>query len=201
MYARHVFSSRGKGIQAKVHGLVLDRIMDWDRTGKVLDIGCGNGPLTIQIAKKYPQARVHGIDYWGKAWEYSKRACERNAEIEKVAERVTFEKANAASLPFDDGAFDGAVSNLVFHEVRSAKDKRMVIKEALRVVKKGGWFVFQDLFFWKSIYGETDDLIETIRGWGIEKVELESTVDSGLIPKVLRLPFMLGTAGILYGKK
>jgi SAM-dependent methyltransferase len=200
-YARYSFSPNGRNIQARVQDLVLDRMMDWDGAGKVLDIGCGNGPLTIQIARRYPQAEAIGIDYWGGAWEYSQRVCERNAEIEGVAERVAFERASAVSLPFDDGAFDVAISNLVFHEVRDARDKGKLIAEALRVVRKGGWFVFQDLFLWEPVYGKVDDLLETIRNWGIERVELVDTSDSEFIPRALKLPFMLGTTGILYGKK
>jgi SAM-dependent methyltransferase len=200
-YARYLFSTRGGDIQARIQDLVLDRMADWDGVGKVLDIGCGNGPLTIQIATRYPQAEATGIDYWGQAWEYSKGVCDRNAEIEGVAERVVFERASASSLPFDDGAFEVVVSNLVFHEVRDVKDKEELIREALRVVSQGGWFVFQDLFLWKQVYGEVDDLIERIRSWGIREVEFVNTSDSEFIPAALRLPFMLGTVGILYGRK
>jgi SAM-dependent methyltransferase len=200
-YARHLFSPRGGDIQAKVQELVLAHMTGWDGTGEVLDIGCGNGPLTIRIAKRYPQAKVIGIDYWGTAWEYSRGVCDRNAGIEGVAERVIFERASASSLPFDDEVFEMVVSNFVFHEVRDVRDKKTLIKEALRVVKKGGWFVFQDLFLWKQVYGEVDELLERIRGWGIETVELVDTSDSDFIPKALKLPFMLGTVGILYGRK
>jgi SAM-dependent methyltransferase len=200
-YARYLFSPRGGNIQARMQDLVLDRMTGWDGIGKVLDIGCGNGPSTIQIAKRYPQAEAIGIDYWGKAWEYSKGACERNAEIEGVAGRVVFERASASSLPFDEGAFDVVISNLVFHDVGDVKDKRELIKEALRVVKKGGWFVFQDLFLWKLVYGEVDDLLETISSWGIETIEFVDTSNSEFIPTALKLPFMLGTVGILCGMK
>jgi SAM-dependent methyltransferase len=199
-YARHRFSTRGGNIQTKVQDLLLDHITGWDGAGKVLDIGCGNGPLTIEIAKRYPHAEAIGIDYWGTAWEYSKSVCDRNAEIEGVAGRVAFQRASASSLPFDDAAFGLVVSNLVFHEV-SVRDKEKLIKEALRVVKNGGWFAFQDLFLWKRVYGEVDDLLETIRSWGIEKVEFVNTSDSDFIPKALKLLFMLGTVGILYGRK
>jgi len=199
-YARHRFSRRGGDIQARIQDLLLD-YLDWDGERKVLDIGCGNAPLTIMIARKYPDAEVTGVDYWGKTWEYSKSVCERNAEIEGVAKRVTFQKASASELPFDDGAFDVAVSNLVFHEVSDVRDKKDVIKEALRVVRKGGIFVFQDLFMWKRVYGAADDLLETIRSWGIERVHLVDTNDSEFIPKALKLPFMLGTMGILHGRK
>jgi SAM-dependent methyltransferase len=200
-YARYLFSPRGGNIQARIQDLVLDHMMGWDGVGKVLDVGCGNGPLTIQIAKRYPQAEAIGIDYWGKAWEYSKGVCDRNTAIEGVVGRVAFERASASSLPFDDEAFDVVVSNLVFHEVRDVRDKRELIKEALRVVKKGGWFVFQDLFLWKQVYGKVGDLLETIRNWGIETVEFVDTSDSDFIPKALKLPFMLGTVGILFGRK
>jgi ubiquinone/menaquinone biosynthesis C-methylase UbiE len=196
-----VFSPRGGDIQARLQDLVLDRIAGWGGAGKGLDIGCGNGPLTIQIAMRYPRAEVVGIDYWGKAWEYSKRICDRNAEIEGVAQRVAFERARASSLPFDDGAFKLVVSNLVFHEVRDVRDKKKLLKEALRVVKKGGWFVFQDLFLWRRVFGDVDDLLETIRTWGIQSVEFINTSDSDFIPTALKLPFMLGTVGILYGRK
>jgi ubiquinone/menaquinone biosynthesis C-methylase UbiE len=134
-------------------------------------------------------------------WEYSKSVCERNAEIEGVTGRVTFQKTSASSLPFEDGFFDAAVSNLVFHEVSDAADKRDVIKEALRVVKKGGNFAFQDLFLVKRMYGEVDDLLEAIGSWGVENVESLDTSHSDFIPKALRLPFMIGAIGILYGKK
>jgi len=129
-YARYRFSSRGGNIQARIQGLVLE-YLEWDGQESAVDIGCGNGALTISLAKKYPQAEVIGLDYWGGAWEYSKGVCERNARIEGVAERVTFQKASAAALPFADQTFDAAVSNLVFHEVRGVKDKKELIREAL----------------------------------------------------------------------
>jgi hypothetical protein len=82
------------------------------------------GALTIKLAQKYPKARVIGIDFWGKTWDYSKKICEKNAVIEGVSDRVEFQKANAESLPFDEGYFDAVVSNFVFHMVGKAKDKR-----------------------------------------------------------------------------
>jgi ubiquinone/menaquinone biosynthesis C-methylase UbiE len=175
--------------------------LDWNGEGRALDIGCGNGALTIKLAQQYPKALIIGIDYWGKTWEYSKKICERNAIIEGVSERVVFKKANALSLPFDDGYFDAVVSNFVFHMVGKAKDKRGVIREALRVVKKGGEFSFQDEFLLKQLYGNMDDLIETIKSWGIYKVEFVQTRDTDFIPRALKLPFILGTIGLIKGTK
>jgi SAM-dependent methyltransferase len=199
-FARYSFSSRGGNLQAQIRELVLQRF-DWNGEGHALDIGCGNAPLTVIMAKRFPHAHVTGIDYWGGRWEYSKRVCERNAEIEGVADRVNFQKASASALPFADESFDAAVSNFVFHEVSDVADKRDVIKEAFRVVKKGGAFAFQDLFLVKRVYGDVEDLLEVIKSWGIARVEFADTSHADFIPKALRLPFMVGAIGILYGSK
>ncbi len=199
-YARHLFSHRGGRIQARVQELLLG-YLDWDGRGQVLDIGCGGGLLSIEIAKRYPEAQVTGIDCWGEPWGYSKSVCERNAQLEGVAGRVAFRNASAAALPFADETFDLVVSNLVFHEVRDIADKREAVREALRVVKKGGRFVLQDLFLWQRVYGDADSLLETIKSWGIDSVELVNTSEAEFIPRALKLPFMLGTISILRGRK
>jgi len=36
---------------------------DGDSTGRIADIGCGSGVLTVEIAETYPKASVIGIDY------------------------------------------------------------------------------------------------------------------------------------------
>ncbi len=200
VYARFKFSPAGGDLQTKIHDLVLDHLK-WGGEGKALDIGCGNAAFVIKLAKKYPQALVIWIDYWGGTWGYSKEACENNAEIEGVADQVDFRKASASSLPFEDNYFDAVVSNFVFHEVKDARDKREVIREALRVVKKGGVFSFQDLFLVKSIYGEAEDLLANIRSWGIRNVKFVNTSTSDFIPRLLKLPFMVGSIGIIYGTK
>ncbi len=199
-YARYLFSPQGADLQEKIRGLVLSSL-DWDGEGQILDIGCGSAALTIALAQKYQGARIVGIDYWGKQWEYSKKLCEKNAEIAGVADRVTFLQASAAALPFADNSFDAVVSNLVFHEVGGVKDKKDLIREALRVTGKGGKFVFQDLFLWKQIYGEPDALMETIKSWGMTKSAFINTGDSTFIPALLKLPFMLGTIGTIAGEK
>ena len=199
-YARYAFSAGGENLQSKIQDMVVEHL-DWDGHGKTLDIGCGAGPLAIKLAHKFPTAQVTGVDSWGAMWQYSQSGCERNAEIEGVADQVTFQKGTAMALPFADGTFDAAVSNLAFHEVRDVADKREVLREALRVVKKGGRFAFQDLFEEPHMYGEMDDLIATLKNWGVTKVTFVKTNDATFIPRALKLPFMVGTIGILYGEK
>lgn len=200
LYAYYQFSAGGGNFQEKLWHYLLDHL-EWDGQGTALDIGTGNGPLAIMLAKQHPQARVTGIDYWGSDWEYSQKVCHANASLEGVAERVSFMKASAASLPFDDGAFDAVVSHFVFHEVADADDKREVIREALRVLRKGGAFAFQDMFFDKGLYGDVDALVRTIKGWGIEDVQFVDVREALNMPRLLRYPTIMGKAALIYGKK
>ncbi len=63
-YARYLFAPQGKNVQAQIHDLLLARFA-WDGKGEVVDIGCGNGALSIKLARKYPGAVVIGVDFWG----------------------------------------------------------------------------------------------------------------------------------------
>ena len=200
LYARYQFSPQGGRVQDNIRKLVGEHL-SWNGQGRALDIGCGNGALAIELAKKFSGTNVVGIDFWSSQWEYSKNTCEKNAQLEGVADRVSFQKASASALPFEDEYFDAVVSNLVFHEVSDTADKREVIREALRVIKQGGKFAFQDLFLIKRVYGDPDNLVSTIQSWGIRKVEFVKTRDADFIPSPLKLPFMIGTIGIIAGEK
>jgi len=197
---RFLFSARGKNIQGQVQNLLISHI-NWNGCGKILDIGCGNGPLTISLAQQYPKAEVVGIDFWGKNWDYSMHTCYENARLAGVDERVSFQKASASKLPFNNESFDLVVSNLVFHEVQDVDDKRESIREALRVLKAGGVFVLQDLFLLKPYYGTSEELTKVVHSWGVRKVNFIRTCDESFLPKLTKLPFMLGTLAILMGVK
>jgi len=67
-YVRLQLSSREGHVQESVWKLVIEHL-DWNGEGRALDIGCGNGGLTIKLAQKYRGAEVVGSDYWGKRWE------------------------------------------------------------------------------------------------------------------------------------
>ena len=93
------------------------------------------------------------------------------------------------------------MSNFVFHEVKKP-DKRLVVREALRVVKKGGSFAFQDLFGWKKLYGDMNEFIDTLKTEGITEINYIPNVEQqGIIPKFMKIPGMMTGVGLIYGKK
>lgn len=196
--AYRLFSYTGGRVSAKILDDLVRRVT-WNGSGRALDIGCGSGALTIRVAKKFPNAQVTGVDYWGSGWDYAKEQCEKNARAEGVAGRVQFLKGDAAKLDFEPEAFDLAVSNFVFHEVKTQQQKRKVIWEALRVVKKGSPFVFHDLFYNTVIYGDAEDLFRELQTWGLTEVHMERTSKREYIPWLLRMPMFLKDIGVIYG--
>ena len=203
MFICHETFAFGKGnMMAGVHEHLVKHLF-WDGKGKLLDIGCGAGALTIRCAKKFPKAKITAVDYWGVQWNYAKEQCEKNARIEGVANRIVFQKGDAAKLDFADETFDAAVSNFVFHEVQTAKDKRDVVKEALRVVKKGGAFSFQDMFSQKALYGDMDEFVEILKKEGISEIHYIGNLEKKLafVPGYATTPWMISGMGILYGRK
>jgi len=93
--------------------------------GPVLDVGCGPGPLTAVLAARFGAGGVAAID----PSEPFAAAC--RARVPGADVRV----AAAEALPFADGAFGGALSQLVLSFVR---DAGRVGAELSRVVRRGG---------------------------------------------------------------
>jgi 16S rRNA (guanine1207-N2)-methyltransferase len=56
--------------------ILLETVPPPPRTGDLLDIGCGYGPIALTMAKRSPQARVYGVDVNERALALA----ERNAE-------------------------------------------------------------------------------------------------------------------------
>lgn len=200
LYAYYQLSPQGGDLQGRVSAQVTGRI-DEKSEGYLLDIGCGSGVLSVELALKCPGLQIQGIDYWGSIWGYSKEKCEQLAKVYSVTERVCFKQASASALPFDDEVFDIVISNMVFHEVADAEDKRDVIKEALRVLKKGGRFVFQDLLLSKKLYGKPDDLVRYMEDLGVEDVSFVKTNEQLTIPPLLNTSMFFGNTAMLLGQK
>jgi len=187
MLARYRFSDRGGRYQARIHELIAARA----EAARVLDIGCGNGHLAIQLAKQSPDRIVTGLDYWGSAWEYSKEACEQNARLEGVSDRTRFVRGSAAQLPFDEDAFDCVVSCMTFHEVRDLEDKTKALAEALRVLRPGGRLVVVDLFSSPAYYPDQARIREQLAA-GRAAVETDAPLGA-----LLPLPFPLNGKQVL----
>lgn len=199
-YMRKAFDfSNPNSIAWKVIQYTAKKLLVQETDATILDVGCGSGALSIEVAKRNPQANVIGIDMWGLSYkkEFSKELCEENAIREGVI-NVRFQKGDARRLPFGDESFDGVCSNYVYHNIPG--DRNKLIKESLRVLKKGGYFAIHDIFS-KSKYPMLDELISDLEAEGYDMVELIDTTDGVVITKEEAKKAMLHESKLLYGRK
>jgi ubiquinone/menaquinone biosynthesis C-methylase UbiE len=191
------FSAKGGDYQTKVHALIVERVTV---KKKLLDIGCGNGHLTIKLAKRHPDRLAVGLDYWGREWEYGEATCKTNARLEN-ASNIDFIQGSASKLPFEDESFDCVVSCLTFHEVQNVLEKEDCMREALRVLAQNGNFVFLDLFDDPKYYPISKKYQEAITTHG------GMIVEDIAVHELLALPFPLNSkkslryARIVSGRK
>lgn len=96
--------------------------------GMVLDVCCGTGDITEQIARNNPDVLVVGLDFSAHMLEVAERRT-------KGLENALLVEGNAMSLPFDEGTFDSAV---ISFGLRNTPDYEQVLSEMMRVVREGG---------------------------------------------------------------
>jgi SAM-dependent methyltransferase len=96
----------------------------------VLDVGCGNGDVCIELASRLgPAGRVCGVDV-SEAMVVAARAA-----AERAGRRVDLQVASAYSLPFDDASFDAVRAERVFQHL---DDPARALAEMVRVTRPGG---------------------------------------------------------------
>ena len=131
-------SALGATTEALEQRLILDLIGNVSER-LVLEIGCGDGSLAVELAKR--GAHVVAID----ASEAMIAAARLRAQVERVA--IDFRVATAGKLPFQPAQFDlvAAVTVLCFVE-----DAAPVFGEIARVLRPGGRLVIGELNRWST---------------------------------------------------
>jgi SAM-dependent methyltransferase len=124
----------------------------------LLDIGCGRGAVLLMAAHRLPRGRAVGIDIWSTRDQSgnAEQVTRRNAELEGVAERVELHSADMRELPFDEGSFDVVVSSLAIHNVTGAGERAKAVREAARVLKKGGKLAIADIRYTRAYVRELE---------------------------------------------
>ena len=94
---------------------------------KILDVGCGTGAVTFDLARS-TNGHVIGIDIDSEKLEEARKLLGPLSNLELL-------EADAQDLPFEDETFDLVVFTIVLMYV---PDKQKAVNEMARVTKKGG---------------------------------------------------------------
>jgi trans-aconitate methyltransferase len=100
----------------------------------ILDIGCGDGRLTAELAERVPGGFVMGIDSSEEMISFARRSHPRERYP-----NLDWAVMDAAAMDFDE-RFDLAFSNAVLHWI---PDQKSVLKGIERALKPGGKALLQ----------------------------------------------------------
>jgi ubiquinone/menaquinone biosynthesis C-methylase UbiE len=132
---------------------------------RVLDVGCGPGIDTVQLANTVGAAgAVYGLDYDPDMLD----AAARRSMSETPHRNALYLQGDGACLPFGDASFDACRSERVLQHI--AQPDRFVT-EIARVVRPGGRIVLADIdFSTMSIDTDLTDIEWRIRRWAVERL-------------------------------
>ena len=100
-------------------------------TGRLLEVAAGTGIVTAALALALPRAQLIATDLNQPMLDH--------AATKPELRGVAFRQADALALPFDDHSFDAVVCQF---GVMFFPDRVAAFREAYRVLKPGGRFVF-----------------------------------------------------------
>jgi len=138
------------------------------RVGSVLDVGCGDGSLVAHFSR-------FGIHAVGVDTSPRAPAIKTRQAMARVPRTGSCEKADAHDLSgIESESFDAVTMVRTLHEL---SDPVRALKEARRVLKKGGLLLIADFLrghagerMWGERYSSLDEIVEMASRAGFEVV-------------------------------
>jgi len=114
-------------------------LLDLDSSAKTLDLGCGDGNLTLEISKKIGTSKIYGLEIHGD----SAKQCETKGI-------KTLQHDLNEPMPFDDESFDVVSASQVFEHLSHTD---LFIREMYRILKPNGYAIIStpNLTAWHNI--------------------------------------------------
>ncbi|CAG8458865.1 2383_t:CDS:2 [Paraglomus occultum] len=104
---------------------------------RVLDVGCGSGIWTLELAKEYPNSCFIGIDI-----------APVNITGEKPSNVEFIEYNVLDGLPFESNSFDYVFARALVSVYTRSQWTELAIPEYTRIIKPGGWL---ELMEWDTV--------------------------------------------------
>jgi len=101
-----------------------------EKDKKILEAGCGTGRFCIELARRFPDSDIIGVDISDKALKMAKEGYRL-----RRLKNISFRKGDIFKLPFKDNFFDVVFNKGVIEHFNNYDD---IIREMVRVTKKGG---------------------------------------------------------------
>ncbi|MEL6900554.1 MAG: methyltransferase domain-containing protein [Cyanobacteria bacterium J06606_4] len=168
----------------------------WTKTGiapgqSVLDVGCGTGFITNELAKQVYPSKVVGIDISQALLDecsksdYSSRLVNQSNQC---VDNLSFKEGNVYNIPFLPESFDIVYARLIFQHLA---EPIKALESILRILKPGGMVCIVDVDKgWSGLCPEPDSSVE------LDQAIIQKHLSQGGDPWVGRkLSYYLSTCG------
>ena len=118
----------------------------------LLDVGCGPGTITVDLAAVVAPGAVVGIDPVASIIEQAQQLL-----VERSLPNCAFETGDSYQLEYADDSFDVVHAHQVLQHLREPVD---ALREMLRVTKPGGILAVRDADYAGMIWSPRDPLLD-----------------------------------------
>lgn len=126
-----------RAMAANIDNIVM--LLEHDSSAVLLDVGCDDGQLTMQLARAVGTSSVHGVEV---VEERANLARSRGVDVSATD--------LSQGCPYDDGAFDVVCGNQVIEHLA---DTDRFVAEIFRVLRPGGYAIVstENLASWHNV--------------------------------------------------
>ena len=137
------------GLSAEVQRLKVQALMGWEKEYRnlqwfglqdgmrILEVGCGPGFITEQLAERLPCSRITGLDMDETLLKHAEGLLD-----EKARNNVNFVQASVYDTGLPDSSYDFVVARMLFLHLHQPEE---AVLELSRVLKPGGKLVIIDI--------------------------------------------------------
>jgi SAM-dependent methyltransferase len=142
---------------------------------RIVDVGCGAGQYALLAARRWPSARVIGVD--GSSAMLS-LARQRGSTLARYgrAGTIGWRVADAASLPLADASADLVLSSFMIQLVDRRAD---ALAEMRRVLRPGGWLGIVGWLADDTVFAPDEEFDEAVLDLELEEPEAEAHEPDG----------------------
>lgn len=143
--------------------------------GRVLDLGTGTGESSRHLLERFPEVRVHGVDF------STNMIAQARNKLARFSDRFTIQRADLADyIPPKTPPFDVILSALAIHHLRD-DEKAVLMARCHEALGPNGFFINADL-----LKGESPREVDLIEGLHLEEMRARNLPEEEIQERIER---------------